>query len=72
MLRLLLPKVKLLSKDEVQYKELEETLSNCIKGKIATVGILGNHDYCRNWRQAEVAEKITLILEQKWIITFKK
>lgn len=31
-------------KDEVQYAELEETLSYCVKGKIATVGILGNHD----------------------------
>lgn len=36
-------------KDKVQYKELAETLSNCVKGKIATVGILGNHDYGRNW-----------------------
>lgn len=54
-------------KDEVPYKELAETLSNCVKGKIATVGILGNHDYGKNWRQAEVAERITQMLEQNGI-----
>ena len=29
-------------KDEVQYHKLEETLNNVVKGKIATIGILGN------------------------------
>ena len=53
--------------DEVQYKELEETLSNCVKGKIATVGILGNHDYGRNWKEADVADKISVMLQQKGI-----
>lgn len=58
-------------KDEVQYKELEETLSNCVKGKIATVGILGNHDYGKNWAQAEVADKIRSMLEQKGITVLR-
>lgn len=58
-------------KDEVQYHELEETLSKCVKGKIATTGILGNHDYGKNWGQAEVAERICLILEQKGITVLR-
>jgi len=58
-------------KDEVQYKELDETLLNCVKGKIATVGILGNHDYGRNWTQAEIADNITSMLEQKGITTLR-
>src|SRR5687768_14522350 len=53
--------------DEVQYKELEETLFNCTRGKIATVGILGNHDYGKNWKQPEVANKISQLLEQNGI-----
>src|SRR5690606_31279989 len=31
-------------KDEVQYDKLEETFNNLVKGKLATIGILGNHD----------------------------
>jgi predicted MPP superfamily phosphohydrolase len=58
-------------RDEVQYKELEETLSNCVKGKMATVGILGNHDYGRNWAQANVADKISLMLEQNGVTVLR-
>jgi 3',5'-cyclic AMP phosphodiesterase CpdA len=46
-------------KDEVQYEKLEKTLNNSVKGKLGTLGILGNHDYGRNWSQKEVADKVT-------------
>jgi predicted MPP superfamily phosphohydrolase len=46
-------------KDEVQYKELEEVLKHSVKGKLGTIGILGNHDYGRNWSQGFVADKIS-------------
>jgi len=49
-------------KDEVQYDKLEETFNNLVKGKLATIGILGNHDYGRNWSQNEVADKISKLL----------
>ncbi len=49
-------------KDEVQYEKLEETLNNAVKGKIATIGILGNHDYGRNWSQGAVADKVSKML----------
>lgn len=49
-------------KDEVQYDKLDKTLTNLVKGKIATIGILGNHDYGRNWSQGKVADKISAML----------
>lgn len=58
-------------KDEVQYAELEETLANCVQGKLATVGILGNHDYGRNWNQPSVADRISGMLEQNGITVLR-
>lgn len=49
-------------KDIVQYDKLDETLTNIVKGEIATIGILGNHDYGRNWSQNAVADKISEML----------
>ncbi|MBX7045610.1 MAG: metallophosphoesterase [Ignavibacteria bacterium] len=54
-------------KDEVQYNKLEETLNNIAKGKIATIGILGNHDYGKNWSQMAVADKISEMVTGKGI-----
>ncbi len=54
-------------KDEVQYDKLEVTLNNLVKGKIATIGILGNHDYGKNWSQIAVADKISEMLTGKGI-----
>lgn len=54
-------------KDEVQYKELEDVLKNCVKGKLGTVGILGNHDYGKNWSEPDVADKITRMLVENGI-----
>ena len=49
-------------KDKVEYEKLIEVLQACVKGKIATVGILGNHDYGMNWSEEKVAEKISKLL----------
>lgn len=54
-------------KDEVQYDKLDETLKNIVKGKIATIGILGNHDYGKNWSQINVADKISEMLKTNGI-----
>lgn len=54
-------------KDEVQYGKLEDTLNNIVKGKIATIGILGNHDYGKKWSQISVADKISEMLTGKGI-----
>jgi uncharacterized protein len=58
-------------KDEVQYRKLEEVLRNCVKGKLGTVGILGNHDYGRNWLQPRVADTITEMLSANGIVTLR-
>jgi predicted MPP superfamily phosphohydrolase len=48
--------------DEIQYDLLEEVLGSAVNGKLGTIGILGNHDYGRNWSQNSVAEKISSML----------
>lgn len=57
----------LIDKDQILYEKLDETLTNIVKGKIATIGILGNHDYGLNWSQPEVADKISAMLKNKGI-----
>lgn len=47
---------------EIQLGDLEKVMSNAVKGRIETLGILGNHDYGLNWAQAEVANKISKIV----------
>jgi predicted MPP superfamily phosphohydrolase len=49
-------------KDQVLYPALEEVLSHCVLGKMGTFGILGNHDYGRNWEQTQVADNISNML----------
>ncbi len=44
--------------NEQQIGQLREVLENSVKGRIATVGILGNHDYGKNWSEDEVAVSI--------------
>ncbi|MEE9409115.1 MAG: metallophosphoesterase [Polaribacter sp.] len=46
-----------------QLKQLKEVMQFAVKGKLGTVGILGNHDYGKNWQEQNVADEITTILE---------
>lgn len=50
--------------NEEQFKQLDEVLKNIVKGKVGTVGILGNHDYGKNWSEQIVANNITTLLEK--------
>lgn len=52
---------------EEQFDQLKEVFNNAVYGKIGTVGILGNHDYGRNWSQDYVAESVVKILTEKEI-----
>lgn len=52
---------------EEQLKELNAVLQHCVKGRIATLGILGNHDYGAQWRQNDVADAVTKVAEQNGI-----
>jgi hypothetical protein len=42
-----------------QFNQLNTVLQHTVKGKIGTIGILGNHDYGHNWSEQDVADKIT-------------
>ncbi|MFN3795392.1 MAG: metallophosphoesterase [Chitinophagaceae bacterium] len=54
-----------LHQDEVQWDKLSAVLNNAVTGKIATIGILGNHDYGKNWSQPEIAGTIANMLAEK-------
>ena len=45
--------------NERQFGQLDEVLNHVVKGKLGTVGILGNHDYGQNWSEQAVADRIS-------------
>ncbi len=51
----------------VQYDKLEVTMKNAVKGRLGTIGILGNHDYGPNWAQKDVADHVSEILVRNGI-----
>ena len=57
--------------NQEQFSQLAEVLEHSVKGKIATVGILGNHDYGKNWSEQDVADKITEHLQLSGIDILK-
>ena len=44
-----------------EYRELARVLAHVPTGRIATVGVLGNHDYGYGWRHVDVADEITRV-----------
>lgn len=54
-----------------QFKQLKEVLKFSVKGKIATIGILGNHDYGKNWKETNVSNKISDLLKQSGITVLR-
>jgi uncharacterized protein len=54
-------------KNEEQLAQLKEVFETVVIGKMGTVGVLGNHDYGKNWSESEVANKIVEILAEKGI-----
>ncbi len=57
--------------NERQYKQLKEVLQHTVKGKLGTVGILGNHDYGKDWSEQKVADEISSILVNNGITLLK-
>jgi uncharacterized protein len=45
------------------FKQIPSIYQLAPKGRLATVGILGNHDYGRSWSHPEVAEELVGILQ---------
>lgn len=50
-----------------ELESLEKVMRNAVLGKLGTVGILGNHDYGKNWKENEVAQKICEIVENNGV-----
>ena len=57
--------------NQEQFKQLDEVLKHTVKGKIATVGILGNHDYGKNWAEQKVADQISTQLTNSGVTLLK-
>jgi predicted MPP superfamily phosphohydrolase len=53
--------------NEEQFDQLKKVLKHTVKGEFGTAGILGNHDYGKNWLEQKVANEITTILEDSGI-----
>ncbi len=50
-----------------QIKQLKKVLKSVVRGKRGTIGILGNHDYGKDWSQADVATLVVNELAQAGI-----
>ena len=50
-----------------QFDQLRTVLSRVPRGRLATLGILGNHDYGRGWSEAAVADKVVAEAERAGI-----
>ena len=53
--------------NDEQIQQLKKVLQHVVKGKLGTLGILGNHDYGKSWSQPEVAEAVVHQLEKSGI-----
>ena len=56
---------------EKQLEQLKQVLNYVVKGTIGTIGVLGNHDYGKNWSERTVADKISYQLENSGIRVLK-
>lgn len=54
-----------------QFEQLQRVLGHMPHGRLATVGILGNHDYGLQWRMTDVADKVTGIARAAGVIVLR-
>jgi predicted MPP superfamily phosphohydrolase len=45
-------------RDEAQYGQLRDVLSHLPRARLATIAVLGNHDYGTRWSQPHVAQRV--------------
>lgn len=57
--------------NDQQLGQLGQVLKYAVKGKLGTVGILGNHDYGKNWAEQQIADKISSELSTSGIHLLK-
>jgi hypothetical protein len=46
-----------------QFEQLRRVIAHAPHGRLATLSILGNHDYGFNWRMPDVADQVTAIAQ---------
>lgn len=51
--------------------QLERVYADLPRGRLATVGVLGNHDYGPGWSRPEVAEAVTAALEARGLTVLR-
>jgi predicted MPP superfamily phosphohydrolase len=52
------------ARGEDQYGQLRDVLAHLPQGRLATLGILGNHDYGRGWSEPPVAARVQAVAER--------
>mgnify|MGYP001942271471 CR=1 FL=1 len=53
--------------DAQQHTQLDEVLKHAVTGSKGTIGVLGNHDYGKEWSEDQVANKVVNQLSQAGI-----
>jgi len=53
------------------HKNLQKVMEKAVYGKLGTFGILGNHDYGKNWKDLGSSETICEILENSGVSVLK-
>lgn len=61
----------LVSHHERMFAQMEGVYRHFPRGRIATVGIPGNHDYGRAWSQPEVVERVVTIAQEHGIVMLR-
>lgn len=54
-----------------QLEELRAVMDQATRGRLATLAILGNHDYGEKWRESAVADEIVDLLTENDITTLR-
>jgi uncharacterized protein len=54
-----------------QFEQLRRILMHAPRGRLGTIGILGNHDYGFGWRMADVAEEVSRIVRASGITVLR-
>jgi uncharacterized protein len=52
------------ARGDAQFDQLRGVLAHLPRGRLATLGILGNHDYGRNWSEPAVAARVVAEAER--------
>ncbi len=50
-----------------QIEQLKKVMQYAVKGSKGSIAVLGNHDYGKNWKQHDVANKITHVINNTGI-----